>query len=146
MPLLNYTTTIAAHRSAGEIQAKLARAKAQAVMVEYDGNGQPVAMSFRIQTATGLLSFRLPARIDGALRALMKAKVDRRFRNRDHAARVAWRILSDWISVQLAVVECELASLPEVFLPYVQDGKGATLYDKLAASGFKQLMGPKGGD
>ena len=66
MAILNYTTTIAAHRSAGEVQHMLARAGAQLVTVEYDREGNPCAMGFRLPTVHGLLAFRLPARIDGA--------------------------------------------------------------------------------
>ena len=36
MPILNYTTSISTEKTAGEIQKKLAMAKAQAVLCEYD--------------------------------------------------------------------------------------------------------------
>lgn len=39
MAILNYTTEIPAERTAAQIQARLVKAKAQAVMFEYDADG-----------------------------------------------------------------------------------------------------------
>lgn len=46
MPLLNYTTTIAAHTTVAEIQQMLAKAGANAILSEYDDDGYIVALSF----------------------------------------------------------------------------------------------------
>lgn len=54
MPILNYTTQIAAEKTAAEIQSMLAKAKAQAVMSEYDDDGVLCAISFRIKTGEGI--------------------------------------------------------------------------------------------
>jgi len=32
-----------------------------------------------------------------------------KYRTREHAARVAWRICKDWIEAQLAIVDAEMA-------------------------------------
>jgi hypothetical protein len=39
-------------------------------------------------------------------------------RNMQQAARVAWRIIKDWIEAQLALVESNQAVMAEVFFPY----------------------------
>ena len=44
MPLLNYTTTIAAHKTIAEIQQMLAKAGANAILSEYDEQGCIVAL------------------------------------------------------------------------------------------------------
>lgn len=140
MTILNYTTTIAAEKTAMEIQSKLAKAKAQAVLCEYDATGVMAAMSFRINTKHGLVFFRLPANTDGVLRALTRdPKVPRRLKTRAQAANVAWRVLKDWVEAQLAIVEAEMAEMAEVFLPYAQDHRGQTLYHALNDQGFKAL-------
>ena len=141
MAILNYSTGIKAEKTAGEIQAKLSRARAQAVLCEYDKDGVLFAMSFRIATDQGLLSFRLPINIEGVLRAMSRdKKIPRSFKNREQAARVAWRITKDWIEAQLAIVESEMADIKEVFLPYVQNIEtGQTLYETISGNGFKQL-------
>ena len=140
MAILNYTTTISAEKTAMEIQSRLAKAKAQAVLCEYDDLGVMTAMSFRVATKYGVVSFRLPANTDGVLRALTRdVKVPKRLKTHQQAANVAWRVLKDWVEAQLAIVEAEMAELAEVFLPYAQDQDGRTTYQVLEASRFKAL-------
>jgi hypothetical protein len=140
MAILNYTTTIAAEKTAAEIQQKLAKARAQAVLCEYDDTGVMCAMSFRVVTKHGMVSFRMPANTAGVLRALQKdARVPKRLKTKQQAANVAWRVLKDWIEAQLAIVEAEMADLAEVFLPYAQGQNGQTLYSAMEQQGFKAL-------
>lgn len=140
MPILNYTTQIAVEKTAGEIQKKLAAAKASSVLSEYDPEGVMNAMSFQIMTPHGLLSFRLPARVDGVFTRLCDSNVPRRLQTREQAARVSWRIVKDWVEAQLAIVDAEQAELAEVFLPYMQDpSSGETVYQKLETGGFNLL-------
>lgn len=140
MAILNYTTTIAAENTAAEIQQKLAKAKAKAVLCEYDDDGVMCAMSFRILTKHGMVSFRMPANTEGVFRALQKdASVPKRLKTKQQAANVAWRVLKTWVEAQLAIVEAEMAELTEVFLPYAQDQNGKTLYATLEKQCFKAL-------
>ena len=140
MAILNYTTTISAEKTASEIQSRLAKAKAQAVLCEYGDDGVMSAMSFRVLTKYGVVSFRMPANTTGVLRALTKdSRVPKRLKTKQQAANVAWRVLKDWIEAQLAIVEAEMADMAEVFLPYAQDNSGRTMYQALEAGGFKAL-------
>lgn len=141
MAILNYTTSIAVEKTAGEIQKKLRLAKAAAVLSEYDDEGVMTAMSFRLKTSHGTLSFLLPARIDGVFKRLVDdGDIRNKYKTREQAARVAWRIVKDWIEAQIALVEAEQAEMAEVFLPYLQDpATGDTVYQKLSSGGFKQL-------
>lgn len=140
MPLLNYTTSISATKTASEIQSMLVKAKAQAVLSEYDDIGLMTAMSFRILTPHGVVFFRLPARTDGVFSAMKRnPKIANRYKTRAQAINVAWRILKDWVQAQLAIVETEMAEMAEVFLPYAQNGEGKTLYETIEQGGFKLL-------
>jgi len=140
MAILNYTTSVDAVKTAMEIQRKLAKAGAQAILCEYDDNGVMSAMSFRTQTPHGAIFFRLPAQMDGVYRALCKdSKVPRRLKTHEQAAKVAWRILKDWIEAQLAIIESGLAELTQVFLPYAQDANGSTVYESIKNKGFGAL-------
>lgn len=140
MPILNYTTSISTEKTAAEIQKKLAQAKAQAILCEYDSHAVMCAMSFRIITEHGAIFFRLPANTEGVLRSLRaNPKVPKKSKNSEQAARVAWRILKDWVEAQLAIVEAEMAELTEVFLPYAQDSSGKTVYQSIEATNFKML-------
>ena len=60
MPILDYTRVPVA-KTVAEIEAKLARAKAEAILKEYDSDGTVSALSFRIRTEFGVLTFLLPA-------------------------------------------------------------------------------------
>lgn len=140
MAILNYTTSISTEKTAGEIQKKLSMAKAQAVLCEYDDDSVMSAMSFRINTKFGTVMFRLPANTDGVYTALVNDyKVPRKLKTREQAAKVAWRILKDWVEAQLAIVDADMAEMAEVFLPYAQDSNGQTVYQSLEKGGFKQL-------
>ena len=141
MPILNYTTSIAVEKTVGEIQAKLARAGAQAVLTEYDSERVLCALSFRMVHQNTMVSFRLPAQLDKIYVLLQRDDgVPRRLKTREQAARVAWRIIKDWVEAQLAIVEAEQAQMVEVFLPYAQNPTtGETLFNQLASTNFALL-------
>ncbi len=144
MPIANYTTSIKAEKTVGEIQAMLARAGATAVLFDFDGPDVS-AISFRLLHNKIMVSFRLPANIDNIYVVLQSdPDIPRRLRTTEQAARVAWRIIKDWLRAQLAIVEAEQAEMVEVFLPYAQNpATGETLFKQLEAGGFKQLAGPQ---
>lgn len=140
MAILNYTTKINAEKTASEIQSKLVKAKAQAVMSEYDSSGVVTHISFRVQTLHGLMNFRLPANIEAVYKVIQKDnKVPRALKTRKQAARVAWRIIKDWVEAQLAIIEAEMAELAEVFLPYAQTNNGETVYQRFEKQGLPML-------
>ena len=127
MPIMNYTTKIESHKSHGEIQMTLAKHGAKKIMTDYDDDGRIAAIAFLIDTPTGLKAIRLPAKVDAVHQTLIKQKVKC---DREQAERVAWRILKDWIDAQMAILESEMVSMDEVFLPYMLDTSGKqTLYD-----------------
>lgn len=145
MPILNYTTSINPEKTVSEIQIKLAKAGAQAVLCEYDDDGIMSAISFRIKAPTGFISFRLPSNTEGIYRDLKNnSNVPRKLRTHEQATRIAWRILKVWIEAQLAIIEAEMADIKEVFLPYAQHPEnGQTLYERLCREEFKLLTDGK---
>jgi hypothetical protein len=143
MAILNYSTQIAAGKTVTEIQQMLARAKAQAVLTEYDTEGVLIAISFRIITRFGLMSFRLPANIQKIYQVIVRDKrITPKLRTRDQACRVAWRIVKDWLEAQMAIVQAEMVDLEQVFLPYAQHPDGSTVYDALKDRQFHGLALP----
>lgn len=135
MPIPNYTTKVPAHRSINEIQSILAQGGARSVNIEYDRLGQPEAISFGIEFKGNWVHFRLPSRWQGVQKAL-KNEASPRFHSEEHAQRVAWRIIKDWVRAQMAIIEAELATLPEVFLPYAVRPDGKTLYEHFEERGL----------
>lgn len=127
MPILNYTTTIAAAKTVGEVQQILAKGGADEVSIIYS-DGQPTGVSFALHTMVGTRTFRLPVNIDGVHMVLAKDKIQARYQTREHAARVAWRVTKDWIEAQVALIQAGMATLDQVMLPYLEMRPGHTLY------------------
>lgn len=142
MPILNYTTTVSSDKTIGEIQRKLRDFGANAVLVEYGPDGEETSISFRYLCNGVMISFQLPVRLDAIYKILCE-QCTPRYQTTEQAARVAWRIIKDWVEAQLAIVEAEQAELVEVFLPYAQNAlTGKTLYKSMQDEGFKLLGGP----
>ena len=141
MGILNKTTEVPAERTAAQIQTRLVRAKASAVMMEYDGEGVLTHLSFRVSTVHGDVAFRLPANVDGVHKRLQAdPRLTGKEKSREQASRVAWRICKSWVEAQLAVIEAGMAALPEVFLPYAQiPGTGETVYERFERKGLLAL-------
>jgi hypothetical protein len=140
MPILNYTTSISAQKTVAEIQSILQKSKASSVLTEYDPEGVLSAVSFRINLAHGLLSFRLPANIESVYKVLVKdGRVPRSLRTKEQASKVAWRIVKDWLAAQLAFIESQQAEFEQVFLPYAQNQSGQTVFEAYREKKFSQL-------
>jgi hypothetical protein len=139
MPIKNYTSNVGVGQSLGEIQDALARGGATKIMIDY-ADGIPVALSFALSTPEGPLGFQLPANMPGVARAFVKQKVKA---DADQVKRTAWRNIRDWVLAQMAFIEAGNVDMTEVFLPYLTNGRGRTLY-QIYQSG--QLMLPERSD
>lgn len=138
MAIKNYTTTINVNKTIGEIQEILSKHGATAIMTEYD-NGNVTGLSFKIMTPRGELGIRLPSNTDRVLQVL---KNQRKNNNQvkdtfEQANKVAWRIIKDWVDAQMAILETEMVEMEQIFLPYVLNNKGKTLYQEFKEN---QLM------
>ena len=134
MPLKDYTTSISAVKSAGQIQGNLVAHGAKSIMLNYT-NGVPSSLSFIIATPHGDLSFRLPAKVE-AVKKVLEGQRAGRYRDPAQPARVAWRILKDWVDAQLAIIETEMVMMEQVFLPYLLIDRETTLYESMDKKGF----------
>lgn len=126
MPLLNYTTKVDTHTTLGVIQGLLAKHGAKKIMQDYDGKGHVIAMSFVLDTPGGPRGIRLPANVDAVHAVLTRQKVKC---DREQAERVAWRIIKDWVEAQMAILESEMVQMDEIFLPYMLNGSGNTVFE-----------------
>lgn len=137
MALLNYSTSIDVHKTLGEIQGLLAKAKSRSISIDYQ-EGEPSAVAFVIETPLGLQPFRLPMDGEAIFKTITKqyqrGQVQRRFVTREQAARVGWRIIKDWLAAQIAIVETEMVRLDEVMLPYLVGPGDQTLYQAFVSN------------
>jgi hypothetical protein len=148
MGLLNYTTSIDAWQTVSEIQQLLARAGATHFSIRNEGIS-PAAITFAVDYNGRPLNFLLPCNIEGVKRFM---ETDKPTRDRlvkagkmktidQHALNVGWRVVKDWIEAQVALIQIDMATIEEIFMPYlVIDAKGTTLSQKmLKGDGFKML-------
>lgn len=100
---------------------------ANAVLMEYE-QGEVSALSFKLATPQGEVGFRLPVNTRAMLKILERDHVPGRYRTYEHAHRVAWPIIKDWVASQVALVEAEMVRMKEVFTPYLLVNPKETLF------------------
>lgn len=130
--LKNYTTKIDPMRTATEIDYILASNGATAIQKDIV-NGQVTALRFTVQTSLGMIPIQLPVNID-AVQKILKDMHQRKARgnidySHEQAARVAWRCLKSWVEAQMALIQIGMATMDQVFLPYVLNAEGQMFYD-----------------
>lgn len=131
MSILSAATGVSTQKSAAEIQYTLASKGANSVSVQYE-NGEAAAIFFSMLVNDVSINFRLPSNWQGILKALNKdPKIPARLRTNDQAKKVAWRIILTWVKAQLALIEAGQADMAEVFMPYMINASGQTIYKML---------------
>jgi hypothetical protein len=139
MAIKNYTTTIKAEKTITEIQQILAKHKAKAILTEYDNEGNVMALSFKVETKNGDVGIRLPVNTDKVLQVLKnQRKNNSQVKDtKEQAIKTGWRNIKDWIDAQMALIETEMVTIDQIFLPYILNNNGQTLYEAFSNN---QLM------
>ncbi len=139
MALLNYTTTIESERTISEIQKMLSEHGVAAMMTEYDGRNVS-AVSFKMVTKGKTIGFKMPCNWRAVQQVLRDQGLRPSHTTDEAAIRIAWRIIHTWVKSQLALVEVNMVTLSQVFLPYAIMRDGRTLSEH-AESDPKFLLG-----
>lgn len=151
----NYTSNVPVETTIARIEKALAKAGATGVMKEYE-NGEVVSLHFEVfePTAQRRITFRLPANVP-AVKEILASGVRRpraatyrtlstEERISQQAGRTAWKIIQDWVEVQLSLIEMKQADVMQVFLPYAFNKlQGRTFYELAKGAGFKMLTSGK---
>ena len=157
--LKNYTSEVPISETIAKIERVLIRCGVSGIMKDYDTNGKVIALTFQITLPNSKpWTIRLPANVQKAWDALWLDYADgdklsedgmriwynsRKKKHkadfRDQAERTAWKIIQDWIEVQMSMIQMQQADFREVFLPYQWDGE-RTFYQRAVADGFKNLQ------
>jgi hypothetical protein len=138
LAILNYTTTIDAFKTVSEIEYILMKHMAKSIMKEFDGDSI-TGLSFLIDTGYNQIPIKLPVKVNECLTVLRKEKKSGSKNIKDNwkqAERVAWRILKDWVEAQMALLDIEMVKMEEIFMPYIVDNQGRTLFEKLEEKQF----------
>lgn len=145
-PIKNYTSSIPINRIFDGIQKVLAEHGAKQILFEYGKDGKIYGITFVVETLGQNIPIKLPARIAEA-QALLKYQYeqglirDRKVLEPEHAYRVAWRNIWDWVAAQMALLDIKMAKIEEVFLPYMTDQSGKTFFEVVEENKFKLPSG-----
>lgn len=133
----NYTTIVPAEQTISEIQIMLSEHGVTAMMTEYDGR-QVSAVSFRLDIEGKEMSFQLPCNWRSVRQVFDDEGITTsHFKHKDknldnQAIRTAWRVIHAWIDAQLALVEINMVTVPQIFLPYTIMRDGRTLAEHVS--------------
>jgi hypothetical protein len=141
---LNYTTTISAEKTIGEIQRILQNHGASGVLVRYVDQ-RPTAVTFTMDGAHGPAAYTLPVDLP-AMQALLdrqwsRRDIARKYATPEQAERVAWRTVKDWLEAQLALIAAQQVTMDRVMLPYRHESgmDSPTFYDRFIEAGAKAI-------
>jgi hypothetical protein len=162
MFLKNYTSNVPVSDSIARIERVLITCGVAAIGKEYGPSGEMVALNFEIAFEPGKspVKVRLPADkdaclvslwndycgVDGACshdktRANSSHKKKRRGEFAQQAERTAWKLMVDWVEVQMSMIQMKQAETLQVFLPYITCN-GETFYQRLKGQGYRALLAP----
>ena len=128
--------------TSAEIMSILVKKGATEILTHYGPGGMATGLKWRMETATGTLGFSLPINAEAVFEILTRDRVMKTnpAARMQQANRTAWRIIKEWILAQMALIETEMVTVEEVFLPYMLTGK-QTLYQALSNGDLKMLPG-----
>jgi hypothetical protein len=148
MNLKNYTSNVSVDRTVARIENVLARAAVKGIQKEYDGFGGLTALQFMVELGPQKrpVSIRLPVNVDAVYKC-MAAEVKRPHKGtmdriKEQAGRTAWKLMQDWVEVQISLIIMQQAEWLQVFLPYIWDRDSQQdFFHMLKAKQFKALPG-----
>ncbi len=140
----NYTSTVPVSRSVQHIEDCLIHHGARNIMKMYDADKKLESLCFIIGVDGKDIPFKLPANVPGVERVLRAAirrptpATDARVK--EQAERTAWKLQSDWVDIQMSLIELNQVEIMQVFLSYVYfPAQKQTYFEKIKGNGFLQL-------
>lgn len=143
------TTAVSVEKTAAEITTQLRLAGARRIVMDYGEDGTITAMNFVLVINDVPHPFAMPVRTAGVFKIINGRRdgsyLQQKYRIIDgmQAQRTAWRQLLAWIKIQLAMVQCGMVEAREVFLPYLVDQGGKTVFQYFEETRFKALPMPE---
>lgn len=158
MFLKNYTSEVPVSVTIDRIMKLLIKVGVSSISTDYGAAGEIIALTFVAPLADKKVPIRLPVDEQAAIQALWLDYADpdaltgdgqaigwssRKRKTRkdfvEQGKRTAWRLMQDWLEVQVSMIQLRQADVLQVFLPYAWDGK-QSFYAAIKATGFRALM------
>jgi hypothetical protein len=140
----NYTSGVPPERSVNHIEKSLVGHGARNILKDYDASGTLSGIAFIVEINGKSMPFKIPARV-GRVEARLKEGI-KRPRNgtmaklKYQASKTAWKLLADWVDIQMSLIDLDQVEMLEVFLPYAYDaGKKQTFFEKVKEGSIKLL-------
>lgn len=114
MSIKNYSTTVEFEKSIDNVKKLLIAAGAYSVIEKYE-NREVSGIAFVMPIDNNAMTFQLPARVDDIQKYLIRT---RRMGNNNafkQAQKVAWKLIHEWIQIQLTMIELDQADPLELF-------------------------------
>lgn len=142
MPIRNYTSSVPAERSIAAIENKIVAFGARNISKNFHER-RVCALMFDLPFGDEWIHIKLPGNVDNAFEVLRRAKPPKTSAQRDNlreqAERTAWKLMLDWVDLQMAMIELDQVKPLQVFMPYMWNGQ-QTLFEIAESTGFKQLQ------
>ena len=141
----NYTSSVSASRSIAFIELQLSKNGARDILKRYE-NEKVSAIMFTIPINGTEIPFKLPAKLKECEQILManlspRAQSVTRKKIPEQAERTCWKIISDWVESQLAMIELSQVEVLEIFLPFVYDrSREQTFFEKIKEKNYIALL------
>lgn len=132
MALKNTFAKLPAGKYIEMAQQALVQAGASGVQYKFE-NGYIIGLAFTLNINANEIQFMLPVNWK-KFQNVLKKEDNRRSDEDDYCYKVAWACMKDWIEAQMAFVESENVTVPQVFLPYAVTKDGKTLFEKIASN------------
>lgn len=138
MNIRNYTSVVPVNQSIGEIESLLVGFGAKHISKTYGPEGVIDAVIFALPIGEDRsVNVRLPVRADEVKRHF--DETGHRYRE-GQPERTAWKLMREWIHLQLSMIQMGQAQPVEIFLPFVYDArKRQTVFESFQAEGFNAL-------
>jgi hypothetical protein len=93
----------------------------------------------------GARAYTLPCDVDAMHKVLDRqwrhGEIPPRYATPEHAERVAWRVIKDWLEAQLALVAAQMATLEQAMLPHMHESgmDSPTMFERYVESGPRRI-------
>lgn len=143
MKLTNYTSGVPVSKTISRVEEMLAQAGACNIIKEYKaGMIDAFCFGIKLPPENRQILIRLPANVDAVYECLKESiKKPRKGtldKLREQAERTAWKIVQDWVEVQISLIQMQKIDFLQVFLSFVWNGE-TTFYHALQKQDFKLL-------
>jgi len=133
----NYTSGVSPAKSIAAIEELLILAGAKQISKFYNDSMEIDGIIFQMPLKPGVMPiFKLPSKVKNVAR-IMNARTEAQKRQ---AECTAWKLLHDWVSIQVSMIKLEQIESVEAFLPYVYDTQEKRTLFESAKDGKIKLL------